>query len=101
MIDLLYSFGIRLLLRNKSKNCFYLVAGFKFFVSNEIKIMIKKVFYSGNSFTKLSSKEDSIIISNFVVPYDRVFYTWLGIILHILKLKPVLQCSLCKRVVTP
>ena len=77
---------------------FYLVAAFKFFVSNEIKIMIKKVFYSGNSPTKPSSKEDCIIISFhiFVVPYDRVFYTWLSIILHILKLKPVLQCSYVK-----
>ena len=77
------------------KICFYLVAGFKLFVSNEIKIMIKKVFYSGNSSTKPSSKEDCIIINFdvFVVPYDRVFYTWL---LLILKLKPVLQCSYVK-----
>ena len=61
--------------------------------------MIKKVFYSGNSSTKPSSKEDSIIIyfNIFVVPYNRVFYTWLmSIILHILKLKPVLQCSYVK-----
>ena len=70
-----------------------MVAGIKFFLSNEVKIMIKKVFYSGNSSTKPSSKEDSIII---VVPYDHVFYTWLSIILHILKLKPVLQCSYVK-----
>ena len=75
-----------------------MVAGFKFFLSNEVKIMIKKVFYSGNSSTTPSSKEDSIIINFdiFVVPYDRVFYIWLSIILHILKLKPVLQCSYVK-----
>ena len=38
-------------------------------------IMIKKVFYSGNSSTKPSSKEDCIIVNFdiFVVPYDRVF----------------------------
>ena len=60
--------------------------------------MIKKVFYSGNSSTKPGSKEDSIInnFNIFVVPYDRVFYIWLSIILHILKLKPVLQCSYVK-----
>ena len=45
-----------------------------------------------------------VLLSNFVVPYDRVFYAWLSIILHILKLKRVLQCSyifLYKRMVTP
>ena len=82
----------------RQKNCFYLVAGLKFFVSNKIKIMMKKVFYSGNSSTKPGSKDDCIIINFniFVVPYDRVLYTWLSINLHILKLKPVLECSYVK-----
>ena len=74
------------------KVCFYLVTGFKFFISKEIKIKIriKKVFYGGNSSTKPCWKEDRNIISFniFVVPYDRVSSTWLSI-----KLEPVLQCS--------
>ena len=74
------------------KVCFYLVTGFKFFISKEIKIKIRieKVSYSGNSSTKPCSKEDRNIINFniFVVPYDRVSSTWLSI-----KLKPVLQCS--------
>ena len=72
--------------------CFYLVTGFKFFISKEIKIKIRieKVFYSVNSSTKPFSKEDRNIINFniFVAPYDRVSSTWLSI-----KLKPVLQCS--------
>ena len=72
--------------------CFYLVTGYKFSISKEIKIKIRieKVFSSGNSATKPCSKEDRNIINFniFVVPYDLVFSTWLSI-----KLKPVFQCS--------
>ena len=91
MIDFLYSFGIAFITP-------LFGSGFKFFVNNEIKIMIKKVFCGGNSSTKPSSKEDCIVINFniFVVPYDSVFYTWLSIILRILKLKPALQCSYVK-----
>ena len=69
--------------------CFYLVTGFKFFISKEIKIKIRiEVFYSGNSFTEPCSKEDRIIINfNIFVPCGRVSCTWLSI-----KLKPW-QCS--------
>ena len=85
------------------KNCFYLVSGFKFFLSKEITIIIGKVFYSGNFFTKPSSKEGRIIVSFniFFVPYNRFFCTGLGIILPILKLKTSISVFLCRRVVAP
>ena len=85
------------------KNCFYLVSGFKFFLSKKIKIIIGKVFYSGNFFIKPCSKEDRIIVNFniFFVPYDRFFCTGLGIILPILKLKTSIAAFLCRRVVAP
>ena len=85
------------------KNCFYLVSSFKFFLSKEIKIILGKVFYSGNFFTKRCSKEDRIIVNFniFVVPCDRFFCTGLGIIRHILKFKTSIAVFLCRRVVAP
>ena len=85
------------------KNCFYLASGFKFCLSKEIKIIIGKVFYGGNFFTKPCSKEDRIIVNFniFFVPYDRFFCTGLRIILPILKLKTSIAVFLCRRVVAP
>ena len=62
------------------KMCFYLVTGFKFFISKEIKIKIRiEVFYSGNSFTEPCSKEDRIIINfNIFVPCGRVSFEKIG-----------------------
>ena len=85
------------------KNYYYLVSGFKFFPSKEIKIIVRKIFYGGNLFTKPCSKEDRIIVNFniFVVPYDRFFCTGLGIIQHILKHKTSIAVFLYRRVVAP
>ena len=85
------------------KICFYLVSGFKFLLSKEIKIIVGKVFYSRNFFTKPCSKEDRIIVNFnvFAVPYDRFFCTGFGIIRHILKLKTSIAVFSRRRVVAP
>ena len=76
------------------KICFYLVAGFKFFVSNEIRIMIKKVFYSGNSSTKPSSKEDCITISiSISLLFHMIVFFIPGLVLSCISLNSNQYCS--------
>ena len=65
------------------KVCFYLVTGFKFFISKEIKIKIRieKVFYSGNSSTKPCSKEDPIIINLISLLFHMIEFQVHGLVL--------------------
>ena len=51
----------------------------------EIKIMIEKVFYNGNSFTEPIVSLKIVWLSILII----FFRTWLGIILYILNLRPV------------
>ena len=58
----------------------------------EIKIMIEKVFYNGNSFTEpiVSLKIGLLSILISLLFHMIIFFrTWLGIILYILNLRPV------------
>ena len=75
------------------KICFYLVAGFKFFISNEINIMIKKVFYSGNSSTKPSLKEDGIIINLKSLLFHMIMFFIPHLVLSCVSLNSNQYCS--------
>ena len=76
------------------KNCFYLVSDFKFFLSKVIKIIIGKVFSSGNFFTKPCSKEDRIIVNFDIFFLASIFYHMLTFIRYIGKCY-FCACQLC------